>query len=169
MKWYIQKFLWKLCLTKSFACIHVTLKIINYTKETKLIMVLCKFSLKPMIFADKKMHEKCKVLTKEPSLIGKTIAWSSWAWKGIKAEPTSFNNNMNWSFLEAAEGYEECLSNRWAFIRLRIFCHLRAALLPIFVNISSGMGTSKTVSRPSSLSRFGHNFLIEFTMYLGCL
>lgn len=45
-------------------------------------------------------------------------------------------------------------------MNVRKLCQRNIALLPIRVNISSGIGTSRTVSRPSSLSRLGHNFLI---------
>lgn len=33
--------------------------------------------------------------------------------------------------------------------------------MPMLVNISSGMGTSRTVSRPFSLSKLGQSFLME--------
>lgn len=44
-----------------------------------------------------------------------------------------------------------------------MFCHRRATLLPMLLNISSGMGTSSTVSSPSSLSKFGQSFLMVWS------
>ncbi|CAI0473490.1 unnamed protein product [Linum tenue] len=42
-----------------------------------------------------------------------------------------------------------------------MFCSRSVVLLPMPVNISSGIGISRTVSSPSSLSMFGHNFLMK--------
>lgn len=40
-----------------------------------------------------------------------------------------------------------------------MFCHRNVTLLPMGVNISSGIGISRTVSNPSSLSMFGQSLL----------
>lgn len=48
----------------------------------------------------------------------------------------------------------------WAFIQVSMLWQRRARLLPMLLNISSGIGTSRTVSKPSSRSKFGQSFLI---------
>ena len=40
-----------------------------------------------------------------------------------------------------------------------MFCHRNVTLLPMVANISSGIGISRTVSNPSSLSMFGQSLL----------
>lgn len=41
-----------------------------------------------------------------------------------------------------------------------MLCHDKIVLLFVEANISSGMGTSRTVSRPSSRSKLGQSFLM---------
>ena len=54
------------------------------------------------------------------------------------------------------------LGSTLGFIHDFMFCHV--LLVPLLlVKISSGMGTSSTVSSPSSRSRLGHSFFIAVT------
>lgn len=46
------------------------------------------------------------------------------------------------------------------FIHDFMFCHEILGLLLVGENISSGIGTSRTVSKPSSRSKLGQSFLI---------
>lgn len=123
-----------------------------------------------------KWNRKMK-LTMVPSLMGLVSAWSNCAWRGMKADPTSFSNRENWSLPEPEVEAEEVSATAahlsaavrlCARMRLRILCHRRGALLPILSNISSGMGTSNTVSKPPSLSKFGHNFRMFTIRRQGC-
>lgn len=99
-------------------------------------------------------------LTMEGSLRGRVKVWSDWTWRGMSGEPTSFNKATN-SWLDAAERWEALSAEIWALMRARRFCQRLAPLLPMLVHMSSGIGTSSTVSNPSTLSKFGHSFLIQ--------
>jgi len=48
------------------------------------------------------------------------------------------------------------------FMRAQRFCHRLAPVFPMLLHMSSGIGTSSTVSNPSTFSKFGHTFLITF-------
>ena len=100
------------------------------------------------------------VHTMEESLRGLVKVRSHWTWRGMSGAPTSFSRAMN-SWLEEAEKCEDLSLEIWAFMRALRFCHRLETLLPILVHMSSGIGTSNTVSNPSALSKFGHSFLIE--------
>lgn len=97
--------------------------------------------------------------TMEAFLMGRLSA-SSGTGRGMRGEPTTLSSSCS-SALRPARLGADALSGPCALIHMRKFCHRRAVLLPMLVNISSGMGTSRTVSRPSSLSKFGQSFLME--------
>lgn len=96
--------------------------------------------------------------------MGRCMDWSSWTCIGIRGDPTKYRRKLNSLYLPAMIG-EDHLSEVWAFIHVAMFCHRTATLFPILVNMSSGIGTSSTVSSPSSRSKFGH----IFRMKLACL
>lgn len=97
------------------------------------------------------------MLTMEQSRRGRVKVLSDWTWKGIRGAPTSLSNAVNSLFVGADR--PDDLS--WAlFISVFRFCQRLNPLVPIFTSISSGIGTSRIVSSPSVLSKFGHDFLI---------
>jgi len=89
----------------------------------------------------------------EQSLRGRVKARSDESWTGIRGAPTILSSTKNSLF-------NDDLSGNRAFMRVRRFCHRLKPLDPMLVNISSGIGTSSTVSNPSSLSKLGHNFFM---------
>lgn len=109
-------------------------------------------------FKEKLIYRWLVRLTMEQSLRGRVKLWSDGTWRGIRGAPTSLSNTMN-SLFDGVERPEDLSTNR-AFMRVRMFCQRLDPLLPMPDNISSGIGTSRTVSNPSSLSKLGHNFLM---------
>ena len=93
----------------------------------------------------------------EQSLRGRVNVLSDWTWRGIRGAPTSLSNTMN-SLFDGADD----ISEDGAFMRVRRLCHRLKPLVPKQVSISSGIGTSSTVSNPSALSKLGHNFLMDW-------
>lgn len=96
----------------------------------------------------------------EQSVIDRVTGWSGWTWKGMRGDPTSLSNAIN-SLSDLAWRWDDLSADLALIINARMFAHLEDLLLPMFENISSGTGTSKTVSSPSCLSKFGHSFLIS--------
>lgn len=87
-------------------------------------------------------------------------AWSKGTGHGISGDPTTLSRSCSSAFLPTGDGPSVALSKACSLSHFRIFCHLKAAVAPMLDSISSGIGTSSTVSRPSSRSRFGQSFLI---------
>jgi len=81
--------------------------------------------------------------------------WSEGIGRGIKGAPITPRRSLIWE-VRSAQGKSDGVRPGFDFIQEIMLGHL----FLVAGNISSGIGTSSTVSSPSSRSRLGHRVLI---------